>query len=311
MPECTHLDQVQVTQLPESVEGCEECLKTGEQWLHLRICLECGKVGCCDDSPEQARQPPRPLGATTADPLARARRRLVVVLHRRDRDGDPRGAGRDAYPAVADAELMAMTELRCGCSRARSSRRSPSTARSGRAEVGEKLFEPGDRTYPFVAILEGEITILDSAATRSSATPEHGFLGEMNLLSGQTVFLTAEVTKPLRYLAVDREVLRKLLFEDPALSELLLPAFVERREYSAGARRGRGPDRRPAPIRRRRGSWSRSRASSGCRSTGHRGRGARRARARGDPAGADPRPRRAAARRAPASSRGRSGSGSS
>ena len=53
MPECTHLDQVNVTQLPESVEGCEECLKTGGKWLHLRICLECGKVGCCDDSPNK------------------------------------------------------------------------------------------------------------------------------------------------------------------------------------------------------------------------------------------------------------------
>ncbi len=99
------------------------------------------------------------------------------------------------------------------------------------AEVGEKLFEPGDRLYPFVAILEGEIAIIDAAGHEIVRHPPHGFLGEMNLLSGQTVFLTAEVTKPLRYIAVDREVLRKLLFEDPALSELLLPAFVERREY--------------------------------------------------------------------------------
>ena len=53
----------------------------------------------------------------------------------------------------------------------------------------------------------------------------------MNLLSGQTVFLTAEVIEPLRYIAVDREDLRKLLFDDSSLSELLLPAFVERREF--------------------------------------------------------------------------------
>ena len=53
MPECTHLDQVNVTQLPESVEGCEECLTPGGKGLHLRICLECGKVGCCDDSPNK------------------------------------------------------------------------------------------------------------------------------------------------------------------------------------------------------------------------------------------------------------------
>lgn len=48
---CTHLDHVLVTELPPSVEGCEECLRTGGAWLHLRICLECGFVGCCDSSP--------------------------------------------------------------------------------------------------------------------------------------------------------------------------------------------------------------------------------------------------------------------
>jgi uncharacterized UBP type Zn finger protein len=53
MPTCTHLDQVRVTELPASVEGCEDCLATGGKWLHLRICLECGKVGCCDDSPNR------------------------------------------------------------------------------------------------------------------------------------------------------------------------------------------------------------------------------------------------------------------
>jgi uncharacterized UBP type Zn finger protein len=50
---CTHLDTIEVTELPASVEGCEECLRTGGVWLHLRICLECGHVGCCDDSPNR------------------------------------------------------------------------------------------------------------------------------------------------------------------------------------------------------------------------------------------------------------------
>jgi uncharacterized UBP type Zn finger protein len=53
MAQCTHLDHVHVTQLPESVDGCQECLATGGKWLHLRICLECGHVGCCDDSPNR------------------------------------------------------------------------------------------------------------------------------------------------------------------------------------------------------------------------------------------------------------------
>ena len=47
---CTHLDHVLVTELPEAVEGCEDCLASGGEWLHLRICLECGHVGCCDSS---------------------------------------------------------------------------------------------------------------------------------------------------------------------------------------------------------------------------------------------------------------------
>jgi uncharacterized UBP type Zn finger protein len=42
-----------VTELPDSVEGCEECLKGGDPWFHLRICLECGQVGCCDSSPNR------------------------------------------------------------------------------------------------------------------------------------------------------------------------------------------------------------------------------------------------------------------
>src|SRR3954466_9509595 len=98
------------------------------------------------------------------------------------------------------------------------------------ADVGDVLFEVGDRRYPFIAILEGEASILDAAGHEIVRHGASGFLGEVNLLSGQTVFLTAVVTKPLRYIAVEREALRPLLFEDGALSELLLGAFVARRE---------------------------------------------------------------------------------
>ncbi len=50
---CTHLDQVELRELPASADGCEECLRDGDKWLHLRICLTCGHVGCCDDSPNR------------------------------------------------------------------------------------------------------------------------------------------------------------------------------------------------------------------------------------------------------------------
>ena len=47
---CSHLDQIEVTELPESNAGCEECLKIGSEWVHLRMCMTCGKIGCCDSS---------------------------------------------------------------------------------------------------------------------------------------------------------------------------------------------------------------------------------------------------------------------
>jgi thioredoxin reductase (NADPH) len=98
------------------------------------------------------------------------------------------------------------------------------------ARVGETLYQIGDTTYPFVAIIEGEAAVLDGAGQEIVRHGASGFLGEVNLLSGQTVFLTAVVTEPMRYIAVDREVLRQLLFEDGSLSDLLLSAFIERRE---------------------------------------------------------------------------------
>ena len=66
MATCSHLDHVKVTELPASVPGCQDCLAVGDPWLHLRICLECGKVGCCDDSPNRhasrhAREDAHPL----------------------------------------------------------------------------------------------------------------------------------------------------------------------------------------------------------------------------------------------------------
>src|SRR5689334_3149352 len=45
---CSHLDTIHFKRLPDDIAGCEECLKTGGWWVHLRMCMECGKIGCCD-----------------------------------------------------------------------------------------------------------------------------------------------------------------------------------------------------------------------------------------------------------------------
>lgn len=48
---CTHLDTVEPVE--PSSPGCEDCLRTGDRWVHLRMCMRCGHVGCCDSSPNR------------------------------------------------------------------------------------------------------------------------------------------------------------------------------------------------------------------------------------------------------------------
>ena len=49
---CKHLDEVKAV-TAHTPDGCEECLEMGSDWVHLRLCLSCGHVGCCDNSPNK------------------------------------------------------------------------------------------------------------------------------------------------------------------------------------------------------------------------------------------------------------------
>ena len=49
MKKCVHINNLKKV-IPKTPKGCEECLKIGDEWVHLRLCLICGHVGCCDSS---------------------------------------------------------------------------------------------------------------------------------------------------------------------------------------------------------------------------------------------------------------------
>ena len=119
-----------------------------------------------------------------------------------------------ASPLLSPSQLTALAEI----------------GKEHSAPVGELLYRVGDRTYPFIAILEGSVAIVDAGGNELVRHGPSGFLGELNLLSGQTVFVDALVTKPLRYIAVERGALRSLLDEDGPLSDLVLSTFIARRE---------------------------------------------------------------------------------
>jgi uncharacterized UBP type Zn finger protein len=50
---CTHTDQVEIREVPGEIAGCEDCLRMGGTWVHLRMCQTCGHIGCCDNSPNR------------------------------------------------------------------------------------------------------------------------------------------------------------------------------------------------------------------------------------------------------------------
>ena len=80
---CGHLDQV--ADVTPSSDGCEDCLRIGGRWVHLRMCMTCGHVGCCDNSPNRHATAHFRSPAAPAHPVLRTGRGLVVLLRRRPR----------------------------------------------------------------------------------------------------------------------------------------------------------------------------------------------------------------------------------
>jgi thioredoxin reductase (NADPH) len=125
-------------------------------------------------------------------------------------------ADSDAFLQLSDAELAALERL--GVRRA--------------TEAGEYLYRQGAPSYDFYVVLSGavEIVIEAEGTERVIARHEAGrFLGELNLLTGQRVFVSARVAEPGEVIVVPREALRRLIATDPSLSDKILAAFLARR----------------------------------------------------------------------------------
>lgn len=126
--------------------------------------------------------------------------------------------GRDrAFPVLGPAELAEAAPF--GSER--------------RVAVGELLFEAGAASYELFVVLEGDVEVvrLDGPdATVIAAYGPGGFVGELNLLTGQRRFLTARVTSPGRVLVIEQDQFRRLMSLRPALAETIFAALLARRE---------------------------------------------------------------------------------
>ena len=104
---------------------------------------------------------------------------------------------------------------------------------------GEVLFSPGDQSYALTVIVSGRVAVIDAYGTPDERTlVEHGagrFLGELNLLTGQAVYLTAAAREPTTVIEVAVADLRGVLAEEPALSDILIRALLLRRAILLGS----------------------------------------------------------------------------
>jgi thioredoxin reductase (NADPH) len=103
-----------------------------------------------------------------------------------------------------------------------------------KTEVGEVLFRAGDTSNDFIVVLEGEVEVVDDFAgeARTIGVFRAGrFPGELNMLTGQAMYLSAVVRRGGEVLVIPREQLKEVVTEEPNLSDIILKAFLARRAY--------------------------------------------------------------------------------
>ena len=106
---------------------------------------------------------------------------------------------------------------------------------------GQILFREGDTSYDFIVILEGTVNIVDDFGDEARTIATHGagrFLGEMNMLTGQAVYLSAVVEEGGKIIAISPEDLKEIVTEEPNLSDIVLKAFLARRQVLMGVGTG-------------------------------------------------------------------------
>jgi thioredoxin reductase (NADPH) len=102
-------------------------------------------------------------------------------------------------------------------------------------EAGQVLFRAGDTQNDFVVVLEGEVEMIDDFAgeARTMGVMRPGrFVGDLNMLTGQPIYLSAVVRVGGEVLAISRERLKEVVTEEPNLSDIILKAFLARRAWS-------------------------------------------------------------------------------
>jgi thioredoxin reductase (NADPH) len=126
-----------------------------------------------------------------------------------------------AFPRLSDAQIAALEQA----------------GERRRVRRGDVLYREGDGNCDFFVILEGKVAVVEESGTGEEVVGVHGpgrFLGELGLITGQAVFVTAIVREPGEVLVVPRERLREIVTQDLVLGDLILRALLMRRSILIG-----------------------------------------------------------------------------
>jgi thioredoxin reductase (NADPH) len=179
---------------------------------------------------------------------------VPVAVHGHGPKEEPVAGDDAAFPMLDDAEIASLDAL--------------GTRR--RVNAGETLYRAGDATYDFYAVISGAVEITTPGADGDDRLivrhDAGGFLGELNLLTGLRVFVTATVVESGEVIAVPAAAMRRALATEPALSDKVLAAYIARRAIlmtgAASAIRLVGSRLSPEPACRTSGSIPRTILSS-------------------------------------------------
>jgi thioredoxin reductase (NADPH) len=230
---CAHVVQLKVKRVQRPAAGCEECLKIGGVWVHLRICLTCGHVGCCDSSP--GRHATRHYHVTSHPIMTSG-----LVLPRR---GGTRGMSDhpDREPvAVSSDDREPLSPLMFPHLTPEQIKRLAAYGEERQFADGEMVFKQGDLGVPMFVVIEGAIAILRHEAARDEPGADHiltvhqagQFSGDIDLLSGRSAIVCARAVGETRALAIPPARLRVLVQVEVELGEIFLRAFMLRRRYT-------------------------------------------------------------------------------
>ncbi|HKP53588.1 MAG TPA: ATP-binding protein [Chloroflexia bacterium] len=227
--ECTHLGQIR--EVTPGAEGCEECLQSGDEWVHLRMCLVCGHIGCCDES--KNRHATAHFHETTHPVMCSFEPDEDWVWCYEDRIVMfPERSAPQGYDTVATPEFLRRLPLFADLSEDDLTR-IYGMARPAQLAEGQMLMREGEMGDAVYVVLEGEFEVTKQSAQGEvvlSRRVPGDVVGEMSLIIKAPRSASVRALSDSRVLVISQNAFEQLLACSPAAGLSVLRTMAARLE---------------------------------------------------------------------------------